>query len=78
MTGRIIFQPPQPTACARGNCEGRPRAADYRDGTIWQCDNCGAQWVVWSGVQYNEPFSAWKFHRAGSALSADQHEQEQR
>lgn len=64
MTGRIIFEPPLPTACERRGCEGKPRADAYRDGTIWECDACGAQWVVWSGAQYNEAFSAWKLHRA--------------
>lgn len=60
MTGRIIFEPGIPTVCDRGQCEDKPPAADYRDGTIWQCDHCGRQWVVWSGAQYNEAFSAWK------------------
>ena len=32
----------------------------YRDGTIWQCDDCCAQWEKWSGAQYNEPFDAWR------------------
>lgn len=63
MTGRIIFVPPRPTACDRGQCEDKPRAEGYRDGTIWECDHCGAQWIVWSGAQYNEPFTAWKLHR---------------
>jgi ribosomal protein L37AE/L43A len=66
VTGRIIFEPPQPTACSRGNCEGKPHAENYRDGTIWECDHCGAQYIVFSGSQYNEHFSAWRLHRAGS------------
>ncbi len=62
MSGRIIFKPEMPSACDRGQCDGKPRAADYRVGTIWECDHCGRQWIVWSGAQYNEPFSAWKLH----------------
>lgn len=60
MSGRIIFQPPRPTACERGLCESKPVADQYRDGTIWQCDECGSKWEVWSGAQYNEAFSAWR------------------
>lgn len=62
MTGRIIFEPKRPTACERGQCEGKPKAENYRDGTIWACDECGSQWIVWSGAQYNEAFSAWRRH----------------
>lgn len=60
MSGRIIFQPSRPTACERGACEGKPKAEAYRDGTVWQCDECGSKWEVWSGAQYNEAFSAWR------------------
>lgn len=70
MTGTIIYEPPTPTACERGDCADKPRADQYRDGTLWECDHCGAQWVVWSGAQYNEAFSAWRLHRAGSARRA--------
>lgn len=60
MSGRIIYEPPTPSSCDRKHCEGKPEAADYRDGTIWQCDHCGLKWEVWSGAQYNDPFSAWR------------------
>ena len=66
MTGRIIFQPSRPTAGERGQCEGKPLAESYRDGTIWECDECGSRWEVWSGVKYNEPFSAW--HRISEPI----------
>ena len=62
MTGRIIFEPKRPTACERGQCEGKPKAENCRDGTLWECDECGSQWIVWSGAQYNEQFSAWQRH----------------
>lgn len=67
MSGRIIFEPKIPTSCDRGQCKDKPRAEGHRDGTIWECDDCGRQWVVWSGAQYNESFSAWKLHRKPSA-----------
>lgn len=60
MTGRIIYTPPQPTACDRGDCADKPKADGLRDGTIWECDHCGTHWIVWSGAQYNEAFSAWR------------------
>lgn len=63
MTGRIIFEPKIPTSCDRRQCKDKPLAETYRDGTIWECDDCGRQWVVWSAAQYNESFSAWKLHR---------------
>jgi ribosomal protein L37AE/L43A len=66
MTGRIIYTPPTPTACDRGDCADKPRADGLRDGTIWECDHCGRQWIVWSGAQYNESFSAWKLHHKPS------------
>lgn len=60
MTGRIIYTPPIPTSCDRGECADKPKADGLRDGTIWECDHCGRHWIVWSGAQYNEPFSAWR------------------
>ena len=62
MSGRIIFEPKRPIVCERGVCEGKPKAENYRDGTIWECDECGSQWIKWSGVQYNESFDAWRRH----------------
>ena len=69
MSGRIIFEPHRPNACERGLCEGKPKAENYRDGTIWECDECGSQWIVWSGAQYNEAFSAWRRHTEPKPLS---------
>lgn len=60
VSGRIVYEPLPPTACERGMCEGKPKPENYRDGTIWQCDDCCAQWEKWSGTQYNEPFDAWR------------------
>lgn len=60
MTGRIVYEPPQHTACDREMCEDKPEASNYRDDTIWECDHCGRHWIVWSGAQYNESFSAWR------------------
>lgn len=71
MSGRIIFEPHRPNACERGLCEGKPKAENYRDGTIWECDECGSQWIVWSGAQYNEAFSAWRRHTEPKPLSGD-------
>ena len=60
MSGKIIYEPPVPTPCDRGACEGKPEAKDYRDGTRWQCDECGAVWEVYSGAQYNIPYTSWR------------------
>ena len=60
VSGRIVYEPLPPTGCERGMCEGKPKPENYRDGTIWQCDDCCAQWEKWSGAQYNEPFDAWR------------------
>lgn len=67
MSGLIIFEPAMPTACERGQCEGKPKAEFHRDGTLWQCNHCGEVWEVWSGAQYNEPFSAWKISDSPAA-----------
>lgn len=60
MAGRIVYEPSHPTLCERGMCEGKPKAENYRDGTIWECDECGSRWEKWSGVRRNEPFDAWR------------------
>ena len=67
MTGKIIYEPPVPTPCDRGACAGKPPAEDYRDGTRWQCDDCGAIWEKHSGAQYNEPYDAWRRVKSGGA-----------
>lgn len=60
MTGRIVYTPPTPTLCELDMCADKPEAKDFADGTIWECDHCGRHWIVWSGAQYNEQFSAWR------------------
>lgn len=60
MSGRIVYEPSTPSACERGNCEGKIRAPELRPGTIWKCDECGKQWVVVQGAQYNESYQAWR------------------
>jgi ribosomal protein L37AE/L43A len=57
MSGRIVSVPER--HATRG-CEGKPAARDYPRGTIWQCDGCGKTWVVVTGTQYNEQYSAWR------------------
>lgn len=68
MTGKIIYEPPVPTPCDRGACEGKPKPENYRDDTRWQCDECGAIWEKYSGAQYNEPYSAWRRVKNGITL----------
>lgn len=60
MSGRIVYAPKIPSACERGQCEGKPHAGGHQPGTIWECDECGQQWVVVHGAQYNEEYSAWR------------------
>lgn len=55
MSGRIIYVPP-----SAHDCEGRPSADWYKAGTIWECSECGKQYVVVEGAQYNESYSAWR------------------
>jgi len=70
MTGRIVYTPPIPSACKLDLCPEKPDAEGLRDGTIWQCDHCGRYWLVWSGAQYNEPFSAWRRASAEEVATA--------
>jgi hypothetical protein len=61
MAGKIIHVPPVAnTHTDRTPCPDIPIAASYRPGTQWQCDDCNRVWVVVEGVQYNEPWSAWR------------------
>lgn len=58
MPGRITFVP-----AAEHKCSGMPLQTklDHRTpGTIWQCDECGQEWVVVSGAQYNEDYWSWR------------------
>lgn len=61
MTGRITYVPQPAAVCERpGGCPDKPRAEAYTRGTVWTCDECGREWVVVTGAQYNEPYSAWR------------------
>jgi hypothetical protein len=60
MSGRIIFQPTRNACASFAGCAGRPKADAYPAGTLWECDDCHKQWVVVTGAQYNEPYSAWR------------------
>ena len=44
MAGKIIKEVKRPC-----DCEGRPAANLYGIGTEWQCDECGAIWVIEDG-----------------------------
>lgn len=57
MSGRIVYTP---TPHERHGCQGRPPAADYPAGTLWECDECGMRWVAVEGAQYNERYQAWR------------------
>lgn len=60
MTGRITHTPTPQTLHDRKGCDGKPDANMHARGTIWTCDDCGKQWVVVQGAQYNESYSAWR------------------
>lgn len=61
MSGRIIFEPTDEAACERNrDCADKPIAYLLRPGTIWKCDDCGREWVVVEGAQYNESYKAWR------------------
>lgn len=67
MSGKIIYEPPRPTACDRGACAGMPPAEDYRDGARWRCDDCGAIWEKRSGAQFVVRLAAWMRVKSGGA-----------
>lgn len=60
MTGRITYEPPPEATCKRYGCADMPKADSLKPATIWQCDVCGKEWVVVTGSQYNEDYSAWR------------------
>ncbi len=61
MSGRITFGPEPAAVCDRpGGCPEKPRAEAHSRRTVWTCDECGREWVVVEGAQYNEPYSAWR------------------
>jgi hypothetical protein len=60
MAGSITYTPPVKTRHALVGCEGRPNARNYVRGTVWTCGECKQEWVVVEGMQYNEPYTAWR------------------
>lgn len=61
MSGRITFVPTPAAICERpAGCLDKPPPHVHRRGTIWTCDECGRQWVLVVGAQYNEPYEAWR------------------
>lgn len=61
MTGRITFTPEPAAVCERpAGCLDKPNHRMLRSGTIWTCDECGREWVVVTGAQYNESYTAWR------------------
>lgn len=60
MPGRITFSPPTQSRHDRIGCHDRPVAENHEAGTIWTCDDCGKEWVVVWGAQYNEIYFAWR------------------
>jgi len=57
MSGKITYTPEDHEL---HGCQGKPVASTLRRGTIWTCDDCGKRWVVVTGSQYNETYSAWR------------------
>lgn len=61
MTGRITFIPQAKAVCERpAGCLDKPNPQVHARGTIWTCDECDKEWVLVTGAQYNEPYSAWR------------------
>jgi len=61
MTGRITHVLEPAAVCERpGGCPDMPKAEAHRPGTVWTCDECGREWVVVEGAQYNESYRAWR------------------
>lgn len=61
MTGMIVHVPAAAKRCElSAGCAEKPPADDLRPGTVWRCDECGREWVVVAGAQYNEPYQAWR------------------
>jgi hypothetical protein len=61
MTGKIIFTPSPLQRCETAlGCADRPPADTLKPATVWKCDECGREWVVTEGAQYNEPYQAWR------------------
>lgn len=55
MPGQIVSLPDHAHTCT-----DTPDPTQYLPGTVWQCDECGTQWVVVEGAQYNVGYSAWR------------------
>lgn len=64
MSGRIISTPVE-----AHRCTGLPSAAAHPEGAVWECDECGKQWVQVTGSQYNETFYTWRPVSTGSGYS---------
>lgn len=60
MPGKITHVPSDATIHDQRGCQDRPSPYDYARGTIWTCDECGSEWVVVHGAQYNEAYTAWR------------------
>jgi hypothetical protein len=54
MSGRIISTPSNQHAC-----EGMPAAKKYEVGTVWECDECKARWVVRVANNEYARWNAW-------------------
>lgn len=51
MTGRIIFTPPPPSKHTTDGCPDMPKAKRFVTGTIWKCDVCLRNFVVFAALQ---------------------------
>lgn len=60
MSGKIVYTPSVKTLHERSGCAGLPNPNQHVPATRWQCDDCGQEWVVVSGSQYNETYRAWR------------------
>jgi hypothetical protein len=55
VSGRIIYTPKKAHICG-----GRPDVEDCLEGTVWECDECAQQWVVFQGMRYPDPPLYWR------------------
>lgn len=72
MPGRVTFVPSPKAVCERpAGCLDKPRPEAHARGTIWTCDVCGREWVVVTGSQFNEHYSAWRILTAANREGYD-------
>lgn len=72
MTGRITHVPTPAAVCERpAGCLDKPHPEVHARGTVWTCDECGREWVVVTGAQYNESYSAWRILTAANREGYD-------